>query len=127
MSLPLDPLAGGTVFKPPPEELPEEEASGDDEQLPVAEVPIEVSIGTVWFTDNTGSKAAPPDATPGLGVDGSDETAGVDAVRIIAFRRRDLDDKKEVDEQAPVPIPFFMIRKTTRLSLAPKRSIPIIV
>ena len=23
MSLPLDPLAGGTVFKPPPEELPE--------------------------------------------------------------------------------------------------------
>ena len=25
MSLPLDPLAGGTVFKPPPEELPEEE------------------------------------------------------------------------------------------------------
>ena len=31
MSLPLDPLAGGTVFKPPPEELPEllpEEAVG---------------------------------------------------------------------------------------------------
>ena len=23
MSFPLDPLAGGTVFKPPPEELPE--------------------------------------------------------------------------------------------------------
>ena len=100
-------LITGFLLSACSKELPEEEASGDDEQLPVAEVPVEVSIGTVWFTDNTGSKAAPPDATPGLGVDGSDETAGVDAVRIIVFRRRDLDDKKEDDEQAAGPNSFL--------------------
>lgn len=100
-------LITGFLLSACSKELPEEEASGDDEQLPVVEVPIEVSIGTVWFTDNTGSKAAPPDVTPGLDVDGSDETAGIDAVRIIAFRRRDLDGKKNTDELAVDSNPFL--------------------
>lgn len=88
------------------EESPVDDPATDN-GLPVVEVPIEISIGTVWFTGDSDTKAAPPGVTPGLDIDGEAETAGIDAVRIIAFRRRDLDDKKNAAEQAVDANPFL--------------------
>ena len=67
----------------------------DEETLPAGTVavPLTVTLGTDWDTDAPKTREAPPDQRPGLvNESGLEETKDVDRVRVIAFRRRILDD-----------------------------------
>lgn len=67
----------------------------DEETLPAGTVavPLTVTLGTDWDTDAPKTREAPPDQRPGLvNESGLEETKDVDRVRVIAFRRRTLDD-----------------------------------
>lgn len=82
-------------------------SSCSDDDLPVAAVvpeeetaaetivPINISLGTDWDTDTDGTRAAPPGMGDNVSwVDGLADVTGeyaIDKVRIIAFRRKDMD------------------------------------
>mgnify|MGYP000455885780 CR=1 FL=1 len=64
-------------------------------------VPINISIGSVWFVDQSDTKAAPPEHDTSWEVDGSEEIEGTDKVKIFVFRRKDMDDIEEGENRAP--------------------------
>lgn len=67
------------------DEVPQPAPAGGD----VAEVPITLSFGTGWQRGDV-TRVAPPGSGTTVDVDGWDET-DADKVRIITFRRKDLD------------------------------------
>lgn len=67
------------------DEVPQPVPAGGD----VAEVPITLSFGTGWQRGDV-TRVAPPGSGTTVDVDGWDET-DADKVRIITFRRKDLD------------------------------------
>lgn len=68
--------------------------SNDDGEVPQfkgteTQVPITITFGGAWDTDNATSRVAPPEQGDGLEDSSIDEIADIDRVRIITFRRED--------------------------------------
>lgn len=68
--------------------------SNDDGEAPQlkgteTQVPITITFGGAWDTDNATSRVAPPEQGDGLGYRDIDEIKDIDRVRIITFRRKD--------------------------------------
>lgn len=68
--------------------------SNDDGEAPQlkgteTQVPITITFGGAWDTDNATSRVAPPEQGDGLEDSSIDEIADIDRVRIITFRRED--------------------------------------
>lgn len=53
------------------------------------EVPVTVTLGGAWDTDDEASRAAPPEQDGGLFDSNIEEIEDIDRVRIITFRRKD--------------------------------------
>lgn len=66
------------------------------------EVPVHITMGGVWQTDSS-AKSAPPGSgdDPSWNVDGTAEAAATDKVRIVVFRRKDMDDLQVGENTAP--------------------------
>ena len=68
--------------------------SNDDGEAPQlkgteTQVPITITFGGAWDTDNATSRVAPPEQGDGLVNSSIDEIKDIDRVRIITFRRKD--------------------------------------
>lgn len=68
--------------------------SNDDGEAPQlkgteTQVPITITFGGAWDTDNATSRVAPPEQGDGLVNSSIDEIEDIDRVRIITFRRKD--------------------------------------
>lgn len=68
--------------------------SNDDGEAPQlkgteTQVPITITFGGAWDTDNATSRVAPPEQGDGLVNSSIDEIKDIDCVRIITFRRKD--------------------------------------
>lgn len=68
--------------------------SNDDGEAPQlkgteTQVPITITFGGAWDTDNATSRVAPPEQGDGLVDSSIDEIEDIDRVRIITFRRKD--------------------------------------
>ena len=68
--------------------------SNDDGEAPQlkgteTQVPITITFGEAWDTDNAISRVAPPEQGDGLVNSSIDEIEDIDRVRIITFRRKD--------------------------------------
>lgn len=68
--------------------------SNDDGEAPQlkgteTQVPITITFGGAWDTDNATSRVAPPEQGDGLVDSRIDEIEDIDRVRIITFRRKD--------------------------------------
>lgn len=68
--------------------------SNDDGEAPQlkgteTQVPITITFGGAWDTDNATSRVAPPEQGDGLVNSNIDEIEDIDRVRIITFRRKD--------------------------------------
>lgn len=68
--------------------------SNDDGEAPQlkgteTQVPITITFGGAWDTDNATSRVAPPEQGDGLENSSIDEIDDIDRVRIITFRRKD--------------------------------------
>ena len=68
--------------------------SNDDGEAPQlkgteTQVPITITFGGAWDTDNATSRVAPPEQGDGLENSSIDEIKDIDRVRIITFRRKD--------------------------------------
>lgn len=68
--------------------------SNDDGEAPQlkgteTQVPITITFGGAWDTDNATSRVAPPEQGDGLVNSNIDEIKDIDRVRIITFRRKD--------------------------------------
>lgn len=68
--------------------------SNDDGEAPQlkgteTQVPITITFGGAWDTDNATSRVAPPEQGDGLVNSSNDEIKDINRVRIITFRRKD--------------------------------------
>lgn len=53
------------------------------------EVPVTVTFGGAWDTDDEASRAAPPEHGDGLETNDKADIDDIDRVRIVTFRRKD--------------------------------------